>query len=334
MKVAIIGFGFMGGVHLHHWQRLHGVEIVAVCDANPEAKNNGRVKGNLGPEDDSLNLESIPFYTDLPEMLAETKPEAVSITLPTHLHARASIQVMEAGAHVLCEKPMALSLEDADAMILAARTHGRHLMIAHCIRFWPAYQWLKEKKDSGCYGRFLSGDFNRRCTMPDWSEGKWFKDAEKSGGISLDLHIHDLDFIHYLCGSPYRQHAWHTVRKQNQQETITEIRTLLEYQDGKQIGSIASWLISPDFGFEMSYHVSFEKATVVYNSRCQPQLKVYPATGGIETPTLEPGDGYEHEIRYFSRLVSGEEVPELMPPEDARQSLKLALQSSRSTLRS
>ncbi|MEA2068337.1 MAG: Gfo/Idh/MocA family oxidoreductase, partial [Verrucomicrobiota bacterium] len=133
IRAGVIGMGFMGGVHLRNWQALDGADIAAVCDANPIA---GAAKqGNIDASPDALDLDGVAVYTDAAEMLANENLDAVSIALPTHLHKAVSIQCLEAGVHVLCEKPMALNTPDCDAMIAAASKAGRHLMVAHCVRF-------------------------------------------------------------------------------------------------------------------------------------------------------------------------------------------------------
>ena len=144
MKIAIIGMGFMGCMHLRNWQKQDNVQITAVCDANP-IQTKGR-QGNIDTGDSGdLDLSEISVYTDVADMLAQEELDAVSITLPTHLHKIISIQCLKAGVNVLCEKPMALNLADCDEMIAAAKAADKELMIAHCIRFWPEY--LVEKYD-------------------------------------------------------------------------------------------------------------------------------------------------------------------------------------------
>ncbi|MEQ9825293.1 MAG: Gfo/Idh/MocA family oxidoreductase [Puniceicoccaceae bacterium] len=324
IRVGIVGLGFMGGVHLRHWQALPGVEVVAACDLKPQ--KSGAVKGNLGGSAQALNLEHLHLYTDAATLYANEQLDAVSITLPTFLHCDASIQALEAGVHVLCEKPMALNLHQCDAMIAAANQAGRHLMVAHCIRFWPAYAWLKQTAVAGTYGRLIAGDFNRIGAAPGWDSGSWFADPEKSGGIGLDLHIHDLDFVSYLCGTPERMQSWCT--RSPSSGVAGEVRSVLEFAGGLQIGTLASWLMTPEFGFEMSFRAVFERAVVCYNSREGMGMQVIPADAPAYSPELNSCDGYPLEIQHFRDLISGAATEPVISAVQARNSVRLAIQST------
>lgn len=324
IRVGILGLGFMGCVHLRHWQALEGVKVVAACDVNPP--NPTAIKGNLDASGEALNLDGVALYTDASTMYAAEQLDAVSITLPTFLHQEASIRALEAGVHVLCEKPMALTLEQCDAMITAANRANRHLMVAHCIRFWPAYAWLKQTVEAGAYGRLLGGDFNRIGAAPGWDAGSWFADPAKSGGIGLDLHIHDLDFVSYLCGLPDTMHSWCSRSKPG--GVAGEVRSVLEYANGVQIGTLASWMMTPGFGFEMSYRAVFERAVAIFNSREDLGLKVIPSDAPAFTPELKACDGYPLEIRHFRDLIAGTVADPVITPVQARESVRLAIQST------
>ena len=133
----------------------------------------------------------------------------VDVCLPTDLHAEVTVAALEAGKHVLCEKPMALTVAECDRMVAAAKASGRFLMIAHCIRFWPEYIALKEIVDSGQYGKVTSALFRRISGLPKWSE--WFPNPQRSGGAILDLHIHDVGLYQLPAGDAATGHcraAW------------------------------------------------------------------------------------------------------------------------------
>ena len=315
MRVGIIGLGFMGATHLRIWQALDEVQVVAVCDANPilgEAK-----QGNLDVAGEKLNLDGVAIYVDAADMFSKESLDAVSITLPTHLHKQVSIQALEAGVHVLCEKPMALNLADCDAMIAASKKAGKHLMVAHCIRFWPAYTWAKLAVEGGEYGKVLSANFSRLTYAPAWDGDSWLSDPSKSGGIALDLHIHDLDFIQYLFGAPKDIRSICSGTR--------HVQTWVGYADGVVVSATASWLMPESFGFEMSYKIIFEKAAVVFDGT---GLKVFPADGESFSPELGEGDGYTGEIEYFSGMVSGTNSGSDMTPEQARESVRMALETT------
>jgi 1,5-anhydro-D-fructose reductase (1,5-anhydro-D-mannitol-forming) len=312
IRAGIIGLGFMGGAHLRNWQALEGAGVVAVCDANPIGGT--ARQGNIDTGSDALDLDGVAVYSDVGEMLASETLDAVSIALPTHLHKAISIQCLEAGVHVLCEKPMALNVEDCDAMITAAARAGKHLMVAHCIRFWPEYAWVKKAVEGGEYGDVVAADFSRLTYAPVWADDSWLADPAKSGGIALDLHIHDLDFIQYLFGSPLGIRSVGT----------RHVQTQVDYGDGRAISATASWMMPESFGFRLAFNPVFEKAAAVFDGTA---LTVYPETGDPFAPELAEGDGYKREIDYFAEWISGTAAETVITPEQARESVRLALET-------
>lgn len=320
IRVGIIGMGFMGRMHLRNWQAQDDVKIVAVCDAQPI--NTESTGGNMDTGD-SIDLEGISIYTDTRDMLADEELDVVSITLPTFLHKSISIQCLEAGVNVLCEKPMALNVDDCDVMIAAAEASGKQLMVAHCIRFWPEYVWIKETLDSGKFGRIIAADLSRLSIPPGWGAGSWFTDTSKSGGIALDLHIHDLDFLQYLFGVPSKVHP---LVANLENGVPGHLITQLEYPEGPVVSATASWMMPKSFGFRMSYEIVFEKAVATFDGK---ELRVYPDEGDSYIPELITGDGYLREISYFCDLISGNNPDIVITPEQAKESVRISLESAK-----
>lgn len=312
IRVGVIGLGFMGGVHLRNWQAVDGASVVAVCDANPISQT--AKQGNIDTGSDALDLDGVVIYTDVADMLANENLDAVSITLPTHLHKAISIQCLEGGVHVLCEKPMALNVADCDAMIDAATRAGKQLMVAHCIRFWPEYAWAKQVVESSEYGAVIAADFDRLSAAPAWADDSWLADPAKSGGIALDLHIHDLDFIQYLFGTPENIHSLGT----------RHVQTQIDYNDGRVITATASWAMPKSFGFQMAYKIVFENAAAIFDGTT---LTVYPEEGESFVPEIGKGDGYKGEIDYFAEVLSGTNNKIAITPEQARESVRMALET-------
>jgi predicted dehydrogenase len=322
MRVGIIGMGFMGGVHLRNWQKIVDAQVIAVCDAAPietMAK-----QGNLDVSPDALNLDGVAIYIDVAEMLSEESLDAVSITLPTHLHKAISIQCLEADVHVLCEKPMALNLEDCDAMIATAHQMGKQLMIAHCIRFWPEYQWAKQMIESGTYGSVVAADFSRLTFSPVWDEASWFSDQNKSGGIALDLHIHDLDYIQSLFGAPKSIRSSCAKLKSG---ITSHVQTFLEYGNDCVLSATASWALPESFGFQMGFKIILEQATLLFDSQAAEPLQLIPSEGASVFPELPQNDAYGNEIAHFAEQIKTPSTPAQMTPEQARESVRMALES-------
>jgi len=321
LRIGIVGFGFMGRIHYNCWKNLEGAEVRAVCDSDPDiiAKTNESV-GNIADAEGTIDFTGLRHYCDFDEMLADGNIDALSITTPTYLHAELSIKALEAGVDVLCEKPMALNSLQCRKMIEAANKTGRILQIGHCIRFWPEYAKTKEIVDSGKYARVIAATFKRLGTAPGWSADNWFADERRSGGMALDLHIHDTDFVQYLFGSPSAVCSFAAKGPFN---GLAHIVTAYSYDEDKVVVAEGSWAAMPSFGFEMSFNIVLEKATIVYDSMRQPTLKVYPAGGPAFAPHVQDGDGYSLEIAHFARSISARELKEVTSLKQSKNSVMI-----------
>ena len=122
LRIGIVGFGFMGRMHFRQWKAIKGAQVVAICDANPNIKEDTkRAVGNIKGAEGEIDFTGIELYQDFEQMLDKGKLDAISLTLPTYLHAECSEKALSRGVNVLCEKPMALKAADCDRMIQAAQ---------------------------------------------------------------------------------------------------------------------------------------------------------------------------------------------------------------------
>ncbi len=321
LKVGIVGFGFMGQMHYKCWMALEGAEVVAVCDVNPNIEEDTKkAVGNIGDTEEGVDFSSLRLYTDFEEMLKSGELDAVSITLPTSLHADFSIKALAAGVNVFCEKPMALNVEDCERMIAEAGRSGKVLQIGHCVRFWPEYAKAKQIVDSGDYGRVIAATFQRLGSAPTWSKDNWFMDEKRSGGVALDLHIHDTDFVQYLFGVP---RAVCSFGAKGPGGGLVHIVTQYLYDDDKVVTAEGGWAMMPTFGFEMSFNIVLAKATLVYDLTREPTFKVCPAEGEAFSPEVQEGDGWFLEIAHFVKAVSGEKVEPVTTLEQSRDSVRI-----------
>ena len=325
LRVGIVGLGFMGRMHYRCWKGYPGASVTAVCEASPAvlAAAGKPQEGNIGGAADHIDLDDVAVFSDLGELLKSGTVDALSITLPTFLHPDATIRALEAGVHVLCEKPMALNVEECDRMIDAARAADRVLQIGHCIRFWPEYVATREMVRSEQYGKVISASFRRFSALPTWSPDNWFADESRSGGQPLDLHIHDSDFVHYLFGLP-------DFVSSVADGPLSYISTQYNYSGGPAVVAEGTWRMSLSFGFEMSFVIVLEKAVIVLDSTRTPSFRVCPADGPAFTPTVPPGDGYTREIEHFAKLVAGEKVEPVVTAEQSRDTVRLVLAEKRS----
>jgi len=314
LRIGIAGFGFMGRTHYQCWNKVENARVVAVCDTNPNiVEDTKKAVGNIGDAESDIDFDGLKLFTDFDKMLADAELDAVSITLPTFLHP-------EAGVNVMCEKPMALTVAECDKMIAAAKDTGKLLQIGHCVRFWPEYAKAKEIIDSGEYGRVVAASLRRLGSAPTWSIDNWFLDEQRSGGMALDLHIHDSDYVQYLFGMP---RAVAGVGAQAPGGGLAHISTQYIYDDDVVVTAEGGWAMTPSFGFEMSFNLALEKATIIYDLTRDPMFKVCPAEGDPFTPKVREGDGWFLQIEYFARLVSGEKPEPVTTLEQSRDSVRI-----------
>src|SRR4051812_23167707 len=206
-------------------------EVVAV--ASPTPGNAQALAGKYG----------IPrFYLDYREMLAQPDIEMVTITAPNDLHARMTLDIARAGKHVVCEKPLAMTLEEADSMIAACREHGVLLLYAEELFFTPKYVKAKEMADQGAFGRVHLIKQTEKHSGP---HSPWFWDVDRSGGGALmDLGCHGIAFCYWFLNRPAIRSVYcqmgthvHGARTRAEDEAIC----IVEFENGA-IGMIEnSW---------------------------------------------------------------------------------------------
>jgi len=321
IRFAVIGYGFMGVTHASQIQRHPQAELVAVVETNPE-KIKQSTQGNLGEAPEQNLLQGVRIFSQLSELIQEEKIDCVSICLPTHLHRRLAVQALDAGLSVICEKPMALTLADCDAMIDAARQNQGELIIAQCLRFWPEYEILKKFLDSRELGAVQSLLFRRVSAPPFWTGAdSWFANAKQSGGCVFDLHVHDIDFIQHALGRP---NAVFSQGLQAENGLNHSVVTLYEFDPPVICAAEGTW--SYPQGFKMSYQAVFENGLLDYDSSRTPSLTLTrPGSGDPEILPVPEGDGYSREYDYFISCLQQRQPLARIKPASARQSIEIAL---------
>jgi predicted dehydrogenase len=323
-RVAIVGFGFMGKTHYGAWKKCRGAKVVAVCDSNL-AQLTAKVDGNIkGVADNSALPATVKVWDDFAKMLEAGGFDIVDITLPTSLHPEMTVAALEAGFHVLCEKPMALDLKSCDRMLAAAAKAKRELLVAHCVRFFPEYACLREMVRSGRYGKVVAADFTRFMSAPKWSPkgGSWLLDEFRSGGVYVDAHVHDADCIVSLFGMPgsvfSRSHR-------SRHGYVDHTTTVYGYPD-MVVTADSSFAASDSLEWDAAARVFFEKASVYIGPAYKNPVTVYPQGAKPFVPKLSRRSGYEAEVAYFLDMVEGREIKDkVLTAEDARNSIALVL---------
>ncbi len=323
LKIGIAGLGFMGQMHYRCWKGREDAQIVAICDSNKNiVEDCKKTIGNIEGAENAIDFTGINIYSDFGKMLAEEKLDAISLTLPTYLHAKHTIQALKSGVNVLCEKPMGLNVSECDSMIAAAKSSGKLLQIGHCVRFWPEYARVKEIIAGGEYGKVLAATFQRLSAVPTWSYENWIMNEQRSGGVVMDLHIHDSDFVQYVFGMP---RAVYSSGGKDSEGKLGHVVTQYLYDNDSVITAEGGWALMPAFGFEMSFNIVQEKATIVYDCTREPAFKVCPAEGEAFTPEVQQGDGYILEIDHFVKVIGSEQVAPVTTLDASRDSIKIVV---------
>ena len=323
LKVGILGLGMMGSFHAKRYLDMPGAELVAVADTTParlEAKE--AVAGNIANEGKEVDLSTLARYDDASALIVGAGVDVVDICLPTFLHAQYAVEALEAGHHVICEKPMAITVQEAGRMIDAAQQADRKLMIAQCIRFWPEYRYLRQCARDETFGKLLSLNMFRMGGRPIWSWENWFLDPARSGGPIWDLHVHDVDFVNYMLGMPDRVQC--VGQKTAATGAYDVVHTLYTYQDGPQVHIHAGWSVG-QIPFMAGFDAWFEQAVLRFDGRNDPPLQIFDDPQEVKgrPAEVEQGDAYYNEIAYFLECVRTGSPTDECPPQSARDSLRL-----------
>lgn len=323
VKVALSGVGFMGKTHLGIYQKLGTVEIVALNDIRKEAMEITSLAagGNIQTSSDSIDLSRARKYTNFEEMLKAGGFDFVDICLPTCYHADYSIKAMDAGYHVFCEKPMALTAGETDLMLAAVKRNGSLFSVGQCLRFWPAYVEIKKLMDSGKYGKVKYAEFARFSSPPTWGWDGWLLDGKRSGNAALDMHVHDVDMLLYLLGKPDSVRSTGVVEADG---SISHIASVYTYP-GMAVASTGGWTCSESFGFNMRALFILEGATIELDFSKDPAVCLAPKGGPKIAVTLPEGDGYYHELADFTSGIAAGKLSGRVTGASAAESVKLTL---------
>lgn len=316
LKVGIVGMGHMGERHINSYKNIDNVEVGAVNDVRIN-----ELKGKF-------DLEGVKTYEKLDDLLNDKDIDFVDICLPTFLHKEHTIKALDAGKHVICEKPMAMNVKECDAMIEAQAKSGRFLMIAQCLRFWSEYEILKDYVSQNKFGRLLSLYLLRACQTPSWSWNNWIMKGSKSGGAILDLHVHDVDMVNYLLGMP--EAVYSVGANAIKGGGIDILSTQYLYDKDIVVTVDCNWVVEGGPGFEASFRAYFEGGTIIFSSKNNPTITVYSKGKDSFVPELGTKDAYEKELSYFADCIEKGIEPEIVTPQSARNTIKIVTAELRS----
>jgi predicted dehydrogenase len=332
VRMGIVGIGFMGMIHYLAARRVEGLQVVALCSRDKQklAGDWTSIQGNFGPRGTQMDLSGISLYEDFAAMLADPQIDLVDLCVPNDLHGRMAIQALKAGKPVLVEKPIALTLDEADAMVSAAQEAGKPLMVAQVLPFLPEFAFALEAVESGRYGALRAAHFTRVISRPDWSSE--IADPARSGGPAIDLHIHDTHFISLLCGVPHAVHSRGVVEN----GAVIHLTTQYLFDRPDLAVSCVSGALSQNgrpftHGFELYLDratISFEFANLAGQGHVAMPLTVILPDGSIERPELgagDPVDGFVRELTVAAKSVASGRAAPRLAGDLARQALSLCL---------
>ena len=314
LKIGVIGNGNISGVHLRAYSLNPNVEIYALCDINEKAMQRRAEEYGV-----------TRLFTDVNEMVKLPELDAVSVCTWNAAHAKCAIAALNAGKHVLCEKPMALNAEEALAMQRAAEANGKLLMIGFVRRFGNDCAVLKDFIDNGYFGDiyYAKATYLRRKGCP----GGWFGDKSRSGGGPLiDLGVHIIDLCRYLMGCPKPVSVYGATF--NKLGDRHEIKGDVSYKSDSRSGhdifdveDLASAMIRFDNGavlqIEASFSLNIEKDSSAIQlfgtkagAKLDPELTLYTDMNGYMTNVRLTNETklsfqglFENEVNHFVDCV-------------------------------
>ncbi|MDM5200919.1 Gfo/Idh/MocA family oxidoreductase [Fictibacillus enclensis] len=297
MKVVILGYGFIGNIHLSAYQKMNDIEVAGIYSTTKTG-----------------SIEGIPVYNDLDECLEQA--DVVDICLPTFMHREVFEKAVAKGKHIFLEKPMAHTEEDCRFMLEQEQRSDVKVMVGQVLRYFPEYRQLKENIDPE---KPASSLLSRRSQLPV-SAKNWSLDRKNSGGVILDLLLHDIDFARWAFGPITRIFA------QSDAEHYYALLTL-RHENGSITRLEGSWRY--DGGFVQEAEIAQENKLFTYNSQDVLPLQVHKNISASKDSTEIPAvllrdDPWYLELREFIDAIRNDR-PVPITLQDAYESTRVAL---------
>lgn len=311
MRVGIVGAGTMGSVHAQsHLEAGH--QIAAIYDLRPEAAQ--VIAQQVGA----------PVAASYESMLDDPTIELIDICVPTFLHRDFVLAAARAGKHVVCEKPIALTLADASAMIDACQQAGVHFYVAHVVRFFPEYARARELVLDGKVGRPGVIRTTRGGLFPTgWTD--WYATPELSGSLIADLIIHDLDWLRWTFGEVERVYAKSLLGRT--EERLDYALVTLRFASGAIAHVEGTWAHT---GFRYGFEIAGSGGLLEFDSdKVKPvvisQRTAAAGFAGVAVPESPLKESpYTTELRHFARCIRQGETP-VVTAHDAYKALEISL---------
>lgn len=303
LGVAVIGTGFWGKNHARNYKEIETTNLVAICDVNPE-----RAKA-------IADQYGVKAYTDSSLMLKDPEIQAVSVCTWSIKLAEEALKCLNAGKHVLVEKPMATDTRQAQTLIDTAKANDLHLTVGFLMRFIPGLQQIKQAVETKKIGELVSATAKRVTQWP-----------ERIGdvGVVKDTAIHDIDVMRFISGEdPVSVYAKMGSMRHRQFEDYAQI--MLTYESGKTAFIESNWLTPYKI---RSLNVTGSEAIMRldYNSQ---ELWIENAKESLQ-PRLPFEEPLKAELKHFAECVTEKKKP-VITGEDGYKALQIALASMESS---
>jgi predicted dehydrogenase len=314
MRIGLVGAGFMGGVHLNAYAGIPEVEVVGVADAMVESAVAGAAIVGARP------------YASYDELVAAEDVEVVDVCLPTAFHREIAVRAAGEGRHVILEKPISRTIEDAQEILDAFSNDGPRLFVGHVVRFFPEYVGMKEKIDAGDLGTVgVVRTCRRSPFLLGWND--WYADWRVSGGVLLDLVIHDFDYLRWTLGEVERVYARGMLGREYNR--LDYVLATLRFESGAIAHVEGHWGYPGPFNY--SIEVAGSDALLTLDSTEPASLQLISAAPE-DFPDLASGKSpYEKELEHFIHCIATAEEP-IVQAQDAHEALRIGLAATESVL--
>jgi predicted dehydrogenase len=318
MRVGIVGAGFMGTVHATAW-------------AATDATVTGVLPGPATPQAQVTDRLGLTAYPDLPALLGDV--DVVDVCAPTDVHHELVLAAAAAGKDVICEKPLAHRFDQGETMVAACRDADVTLLVGHVVRFFPEYAAAKAAVDRGDVGTPAVLRLSRSLFQPRRPTNSWYVDEARSGGIVLDLMIHDLDFARWVAGDVSSVYA-KRVRSAHAAAPADHALAILRHRDGALSHVEASWAYPPPV-FRTSGEIAGTTGLLTFDSDAsapvRPFLRAVDEAGDVGLPGSPLREApHTTQIRHFADVLRGDAEP-IVTAQDGLEALRLAAAAAEST---
>lgn len=310
VKIAVIGIGKLGKRHLTIWSQLEGVEIVGVIGRNPEKL---QVVGEQ---------YGVQTFTSVEDLLATQEVDAFDICAPTDSHLMFVNQIAEASKHIICAKPLGVTSAEAEEMIAICEQNNVQLLVSHTLRFFPEYANAKEQVENGAIGRPGVIRMSRGVPYPS-ANREWYTDEQRSGGLFLDLGVHEFDWIQSTFGEVQRVMAKHVKHTETSGRSMEYGLVIMRMVDGTVVHVELSWA---ETKFRSSFELTGNEGMITYNhDETNPViLDIHHDEPFVDLPkSMLRRDPFVRQLEHFLACLTGKSEPVVLAT-DALAAIRIA----------